>query len=1037
MGINYTGGVLLPSGGFTAKAVIQPTWVTGNDLGSISGGTTYSLQLQATPGYPYEVLQYFVVGHLPTGLSLNSSTGILSGTIANNPATYHFAVKANVVNNTSIGQLQNFIMTITNQAPIWTTAAGALTSGHPGTAYSYALQATDPNSDTVTYSVTSGSLPTGLTLTNGTITGTPTTVQNSSFTITASDGKGATNDRAFTLAVSNLAPTWTTAAGALTGAVATHSYSQALIATDLDNDELTFTVSSGFIPTGLTLNSTTGVLSGTPTVIQNYSFSVSVSDPAGETATRAFTLDVVSPNTSPVWQSPSADTVIATITEGDPISYSVLATDPDAGQTVSYSIIGLPSLSINSSGLISGTVPANSPETAPSWNTAAGSIGTLNEGDVINFPLSITPYTGRSIVNVCAAPASGGTTAFLPWGFHVENVNGTPTILGTAQELTDGSPMVDVTPKPVWTSGSGAEPISIGSYNEGAAVSFQCAATVDSGKTVHYQMVAGTLPWGVWLDAPTGNIQGSCVETGVFSETEFLIAPAPTWTTSAGSLGAFDTGIAITNIALSSDAVSYNIVSGFLPWGLQLSPSGIISGTPVSPIGTFNFTVRATGANGGYADRAFSIVSQYGPPVWTTSAGNLATQNTNSPVNVVVVATAAQGGTITYSIPSGSALPTGLSINSSTGAITGTPSVYDNTTPFSFAIRASDGSRYTDRTFSITLTNVPSWTTGAAITWATNATINTTLVATMADASSVTYSVVGSLPSWLTLTGAVLSGTAPSSAGTYNFTIRATGAGVNTDRTFTATISAFSATGGTITNVNGYTIHTFTSSGTFTILGNTTAEVLVVAGGGGGSTTTYCGGGGAGGLLHTTSYSLTTGTINVTIGNGGSPGGGNGGNSVFGSLTAIGGGYGGGPSQAGGAGGSGGGGGHAGAVGGAGTAGQGYAGGTGYNASSASGGAGGGASGVGANGVVNSGGSHGGDGLQFDISGTPTYYAGGGAGGVENGGYPSGTGGLGGGGRGRGASGAATSGTPNTGGGGGGGGSGAGGSGIVIVRYQT
>jgi hypothetical protein len=206
-------------------------------------------------------------------------------------------------------------------------------------------------------------------------------------------------------------------------------------------------------------------------------------------------------------------------------------------------------------------------------------------------------------------------------------------------------------------------------------------------------------------------------------------------------------------------------------------------------------------------------------------------------------------------------------------------------------------------------------------------------------------------------------------------------------------------------------------------------EVLVVAGGGGCGG--HGGGGGAGGLIYNSAYQITNASaITVTVGGGGAGTGGpangaNGSNSVFGSLTAIGGG-GGAYANPGSDGGSGGGGGFGGSAGGLGTAGQGNNGGKGDGSTNLPGGGGGGAGQVGGNNVGTTSGK-GGDGLAFSISGTSTYYAGGGGGG----GFPNndpGAGGLGGGGT------AYGNGTANT-GGGGGAGAGSGGSGIIIVRY--
>ena len=291
--------------------------------------------------------------------------------------------------------------------------------------------------------------------------------------------------------------------------------------------------------------------------------------------------------------------------------------------------------------------------------------------------------------------------------------------------------------------------------------------------------------------------------------------------------------------------------------------------------------------------------------------------------------------------------------------------------------------------------------------------------------------------------------------------------------------NVFDATGGTISTYSSgatnYQVHTFTSSGTFTVnSGNAQADLLIVAGGGGGGADN-AGGGGAGGLLYYgietpktpngTRVNLLTGDYSIVIGAGGrgglvSSGGSgtsdfsiNGSNSTAFGYTALGGGAGacsegGSGSPPGAAGGSGGGG-----NGntdntvplqpGSGTAGQGNAGGTGANGG---GGGGGGAGSVGQNGNVRASqhGGAGGAGLQYSISGSASWYAAGGDGGNENNNFqqysrPSGIGGQ---------SPAAsnqrpTDGVANTGAGGGGGThtcvtpTGQGGSGIVIIRYEV
>jgi hypothetical protein len=256
----------------------------------------------------------------------------------------------------------------------------------------------------------------------------------------------------------------------------------------------------------------------------------------------------------------------------------------------------------------------------------------------------------------------------------------------------------------------------------------------------------------------------------------------------------------------------------------------------------------------------------------------------------------------------------------------------------------------------------------------------------------------------------------------------------------------FSATGGSITTSGIYTVHTFTSSGTFTPNIAGTVEAFIV-GGGGGAGACQSGGGGGGGVV-STSTTVPGSPLNVVVGGGG-PQNTNGSDSTFNGLTAIGGGHGGSWNNNGANGASGGG-----AGGGLKTGGTGSQGGDGqpfyYNGGNSPDGAGGNSSGGGAgagghgqdgqNGV----GGTGGYGVESSISGTSRRYAGGGGGGCYNG--TNTAIGRDGGGTGR-CGGDGSPGTANTGGGGGGGGlnyggspcfyGAAGGSGTIIIRYPT
>lgn len=229
-------------------------------------------------------------------------------------------------------------------------------------------------------------------------------------------------------------------------------------------------------------------------------------------------------------------------------------------------------------------------------------------------------------------------------------------------------------------------------------------------------------------------------------------------------------------------------------------------------------------------------------------------------------------------------------------------------------------------------------------------------------------------------------------------------------------------------------------------------EYLVIAGGGGGAGgTAGAGGGGAGGYRTGTGFTLTPGTAySITVGAGGT---GNptsdgvsasttdGGDSIFSTITAAGGGGGQGgepssPYAGNGRPGGSGGGGRYGGTGGAGTSGQGNDGGASTSAGSRGGGGGGGAGGTGADGTSGTGGV-GGAGLASSITGSSVVRASGGAGGNTGSNTVAATAGGGGAG---GTSANSTVGTANTGGGGGGNGSGAGGkdggSGVVIIAAQ-
>jgi hypothetical protein len=183
---------------------------------------------------------------------------------------------------------------------------------------------------------------------------------------------------------------------------------------------------------------------------------------------------------------------------------------------------------------------------------------------------------------------------------------------------------------------------------------------------------------------------------------------APSWTTSSGSLGSFaeTTSVSVTVIATDPDggAITYSLVSGAFPSGITLNSStGVISGTaPGETVDTtYSFTLRATDVGTNTTDRAFSItILDNVAPVWVTPSGNLGTIYDQSRTGITYTLSATDVQTVSYSVFSG-ALPTGMTLNSSTGVISGTPDAVGSNTTFNFTVAASDGALSTNRAFDI------------------------------------------------------------------------------------------------------------------------------------------------------------------------------------------------------------------------------------------------------------------------------------------------------------------------------------------------
>jgi uncharacterized repeat protein (TIGR03803 family) len=182
----------------------------------------------------------------------------------------------------------------------------------------------------ITFSQTAGILPPGLTLnSSGVLSGTPTATGSFSFTVTATKSASATSSQSYTLTINPAVTITTTALSTGTSGTA---YSQTVSATG-GTGSLTFAVTAGTLPSGLTLSSS-GVLAGTPNVGGSWSFTVTATDTVGAAAAQSFTATI---NPGPFSQYLVTILGSSTVQAGDSFQVTVQAADRYGNAVTSYS----------------------------------------------------------------------------------------------------------------------------------------------------------------------------------------------------------------------------------------------------------------------------------------------------------------------------------------------------------------------------------------------------------------------------------------------------------------------------------------------------------------------------------------------------------------------------------------------------------------------------------------------------------------------------------------------------------------------------
>src|SRR5712664_2599355 len=336
----------------------QAPAITSANNTTFKVGTAGSFAVTAT-GVPAPT--FSETGPLPSGVTLTSA-GVLSGTpAANTGGTYPITITAS--NGVLPNATQNFTLTV-NQAPAITSANN--TTFTVGTAGAFTETASGFPT-TMTFSET-GSLPSGVTLSSaGVLGGTPAagTAGTYNITITASNGVTPNGTQSFTLTV-NQAPAITSADNK-TFAVGVAGTTFTVTKTGSPTPTLS---ESGALPSGVSFNASTGVLSGTPAAgtAGTYPITFTASNGVLPNATQSFTLTVENLPTVTINQAVSQ----ADPTNTSPMNFTIVFSTP---------VTGFTSAGVTISGTAGGTKTKTLTGSGTTYNVAVG--GMTRKGTVV------------------------------------------------------------------------------------------------------------------------------------------------------------------------------------------------------------------------------------------------------------------------------------------------------------------------------------------------------------------------------------------------------------------------------------------------------------------------------------------------------------------------------------------------------------------------------------------------------------------------------------------------------------------------------